>query len=373
MRRYEAFRPPHRTGRARRAPRRDRGCAASPPTAARSSPATCSSRCRAPRPTGCASPPQAAAAGAAAIVAERRRPALPPGAAFVKVDECAARAGARRGAGSIRASRRSSPPSPAPAARPRSPPSRGRSGRRSAMQAASIGTIGVVTPKREVYGSLTTPDPVALHRTLDELAGEGITHLAIEASSHGLDQHRLDGVRVAAGGFTNLSRDHLDYHPSVEAYLAAKLRLFEALVRRGGAAVIAVDHEHARRGDRGGARRAACELITVGRNGDGIRLARHRDRRLRADADASRMRGRRYQLRLPLVGDVPGRERAGRRRARDRDRRRAGRGVRRARDAQRRQGPARSRRRSATARRSSSTTPTSPTRWRRRSRRCGPM
>jgi hypothetical protein len=86
--------------------------------------------------------------------------------------------------------------------------------------AASVGTIGVVTPRREVYGSLTTPDPVALHRTLSELAGEGITHLAIEASSHGLDQHRLDGVRIAAGAFTNLSRDHLDYHPSIEAYLA---------------------------------------------------------------------------------------------------------------------------------------------------------
>ena len=102
----------------------------------------------------------------------------------------------------------------------------------------------MVTPRREVYGSLTTPDPVALHRTLSELAGEGITHLAIEASSHGLDQHRLDGVRIAAGGFTNLSRDHLDYHPSVEAYLAAKLRLFEALVVDGGGAVIDVDHEH---------------------------------------------------------------------------------------------------------------------------------
>ena len=72
-------------------------------------------------------------------------------------------------------------------------------------QAASIGTIGLVSPTRDVYGSLTTPDPVALHASLDELAGEGVTHLAIEASSHGLDQRRLDGVRIAAGGFTNLS------------------------------------------------------------------------------------------------------------------------------------------------------------------------
>src|SRR5262249_56807844 len=86
---------------------------------------------------------------------------------------------------------------------------------------------------------------VALHRSLDRLACEGVTHLAIEASSHGLDQRRLDGVCVAAGGFTNLSRDHLDYHPTLEAYLAAKLRLFTDLIEPGGAAVIAADHEHA--------------------------------------------------------------------------------------------------------------------------------
>src|SRR6476661_5141437 len=95
--------------------------------------------------------------------------------------------------------------------------------------AARIGTVGLVSPTREVYGSVTTPDPVALHRSLDELAGEGVTHLAMEASSHGLDQRRLDGVRIAAGGFTNISRDHLDYHPTLEAYLDAKLRLFTDL------------------------------------------------------------------------------------------------------------------------------------------------
>src|SRR5215472_16551520 len=91
---------------------------------------------------------------------------------------------------------------------------------------ASIGTIGLVSPKRTVYGSLTTPDPIALHRQLDVIAREGVTHLAFEASSHGLDQFRLDGVRISAGGFTNLSRDHMDYHPDVAHYLAAKLRLF---------------------------------------------------------------------------------------------------------------------------------------------------
>src|ERR1700730_14261581 len=97
-------------------------------------------------------------------------------------------------------------------------------------QSASIGTIGLVSPKRTIYGSLTTPDPIALHRQLDDIAREAVTHLALEASSHGLDQYRLDGVRVAAGGFTNLSRDHMDYHPDVAHYLAAKLRLFRDLV-----------------------------------------------------------------------------------------------------------------------------------------------
>src|SRR5690606_3661373 len=108
--------------------------------------------------------------------------------------------------------------------------------------------------------------------TLAELAGEGITHLALEASSHGLDQHRLDGVRVAAGAFTNLSRDHLDYHPTVEAYLKAKLRLFEALVVDGGTAVIDVDHEHA---DEvvAAAKARGLKLILVGRKGRDIRLA----------------------------------------------------------------------------------------------------
>src|ERR1700694_3317405 len=99
---------------------------------------------------------------------------------------------------------------------------------------ASIGTIGLVSPKRTVYGSLTTPDPIALHRQLDEIARDGVTHLAFEASSHGLDQYRLDGVRVAAGGFTNLSRDHMDYHPDIAHYLGAKLRLFRDLVAVDG-------------------------------------------------------------------------------------------------------------------------------------------
>lgn len=107
--------------------------------------------------------------------------------------------------------------------------------------AASLGTLGLVTPRGEEYGSLTTPDPIELARTLDRLAGEGITHLALEASSHGLDQFRLDGVRLAAAAFTNLSRDHLDYHPTVEAYLAAKLRLVRDLLPAGRPFVVNAD------------------------------------------------------------------------------------------------------------------------------------
>ena len=242
---------------------------------------------------------QAVAAGAVAVVAERAPSTPLPGALFVKVEN------ARRTL--ALAAARIYPRQPKVIAAVT-----GTSGKTSVAafarqiwsalghQAASVGTIGVVTPTREVYGSLTTPDPVALQRTLSELADEGITHLAIEASSHGLDQHRLDGVRIAAGGFTNLSRDHLDYHPSVEAYLAAKLRLFEDLVADGGGAVIGVDHEHSA-AVVAAARKRGLNLITVGRKGDGIRLV---DAAI--DGFAQRMTvthaGKTYSLRLPLVG-----------------------------------------------------------------------
>ncbi|QWG17415.1 UDP-N-acetylmuramoyl-L-alanyl-D-glutamate--2,6-diaminopimelate ligase [Bradyrhizobium sediminis] len=171
-------------------------------------------------------------------------------------------------------------------------------------ESASIGTIGLVSPKRTVYGSLTTPDPIALHRQLDEIAGDGVTHLAFEASSHGLDQYRLDGVRIAAGGFTNLSRDHMDYHPDVAHYLNAKLRLFRDLVAPGGAAVISADHDCSQ-DVIDAARARGLRIVAVGSKGDGasdgIRLAG-------ADIDGFAQqlilehRGRRYPVRLPLVG-----------------------------------------------------------------------
>jgi UDP-N-acetylmuramoyl-L-alanyl-D-glutamate--2,6-diaminopimelate ligase len=166
--------------------------------------------------------------------------------------------------------------------------------------AASLGTIGIVGPSGEEYSNLTTPDPLSLHRSLDRLAGEGVTHLALEASSHGLAQHRLDGLRLAAGAFTNLTRDHLDYHATVADYRAAKLRLFDSLLPAGAGAVVCAD------GDEAGAFVAAAKsrglrLLTVGVRGADLRLvAAERDgfgQRLTIAHD-----GRTTILRLPLPG-----------------------------------------------------------------------
>jgi UDP-N-acetylmuramoyl-L-alanyl-D-glutamate--2,6-diaminopimelate ligase len=169
---------------------------------------------------------------------------------------------------------------------------------------ASIGTIGLVSPRRTVYGSLTTPDPIALHRQLDEIANEGVTHLALEASSHGLDQYRLDGIRISVGGFTNLTRDHMDYHPDVAHYLNAKLRLFHDLIAAGGTAVISADHDSSQ-AVIDAARARKLRVMTVGRKGDGadgIRLAE-----AAIDGFAQKLilehGGRMRKLRLPLVGE----------------------------------------------------------------------
>ena len=114
-------------------------------------------------------------------------------------------------------------------------------------KAASAGTLGVVARGFENRKSLTTPDSAELHRNLRDLAHFGVDRLALEASSHGLMQHRLDGVRVSLAAFTNLTRDHLDYHGDMEEYLAAKLRLFTEILGPEGTAVINAD------GDPGGA------------------------------------------------------------------------------------------------------------------------
>jgi UDP-N-acetylmuramoyl-L-alanyl-D-glutamate--2,6-diaminopimelate ligase len=103
----------------------------------------------------------------------------------------------------------------------------------SGMRAASLGTLGLIGPDGAGGPGLTTPDPVTLAETLAALARDGVQGVAMEASSHGLDQCRLDGVRLAAAGFTNLTRDHLDYHGTMDAYRAAKLRLFSAVLPAG--------------------------------------------------------------------------------------------------------------------------------------------
>jgi UDP-N-acetylmuramoyl-L-alanyl-D-glutamate--2,6-diaminopimelate ligase len=167
-------------------------------------------------------------------------------------------------------------------------------------EAASLGTIGVVTSKGADYGSLTTPDPLSLHASLDALAQGGVTHLAMEASSHGLDQHRLDGVRLSAGAFLNLGRDHLDYHPTVEDYLAAKMRLWR-LLPQGSPVVINRDEPCAAEAAEA-ALAAGCRLIGVGRKGETLTLVGSaRDgfsQRLNVTHD-----GREREIVLPLVGD----------------------------------------------------------------------
>lgn len=169
------------------------------------------------------------------------------------------------------------------------------------LAAASIGTTGVVAPGRNEYGSLTTPDPVGLHRLLDDLARSGVTHAAMEASSHGLDQRRLDGVRLSAGAFTNLGRDHMDYHPTVDEYFAAKLRLFDQLLPKGAPAVIFSDDPWSE-ATAAHARAAGLMVLTVGRHGDFLTLKRveHERHRQRAEVEAA---GALHEIDLPLAGD----------------------------------------------------------------------
>jgi len=169
------------------------------------------------------------------------------------------------------------------------------------LEAASLGTIGVVSRPLNLYGSLTTPDPIALHETLDRLAAAGVTHLALEASSHGLDQRRLDGVRFAAGAFTNLSRDHMDYHATTEDYLAAKLRLFRELLPRGAPAVVNADSDVAVRAV-SVAKASGLRPFTVGERGENIRLV-EAVREGFATRIVFAFAGRDFAARLPLPGD----------------------------------------------------------------------
>ncbi len=168
-------------------------------------------------------------------------------------------------------------------------------------KAASLGTLGLVAPHVERPGALTTPDPVALHRDLAELAAAGVDYLAIEASSHGLAQHRLDGVQVTQAAFTNLTRDHLDYHGTMPAYFEAKKRLFTYVMAPGGTAVLNADTPqfdalHTL------CRAAGHRIIGYGRQTSDLRLERL-ERQPHGQTLELALFGKRTTIELPLVAE----------------------------------------------------------------------
>ncbi len=169
------------------------------------------------------------------------------------------------------------------------------------LAGASLGTIGIVTPKGARYGSLTTPDPVTLHRILQEITQDGVTHLAMEASSHGIDQHRLDGVKLQATAFLNLSRDHLDYHPTMRAYFDAKMELFTRLAPKGSQAIIAASQPWKNEA-LAAARYAGLKPVTIGRRNADIAITRA-VRAAHGQDIVVRVHGRRHDIHLPLIGD----------------------------------------------------------------------
>ena len=172
--------------------------------------------------------------------------------------------------------------------------------RMAGFHAASIGTLGVTTADERVTTGLTTPDVVTFLSNVAGLAREGVTHLAFEASSHGLTQYRTEGLPVTAAAFTNLSRDHLDYHGDMAAYFTAKIRLFSEVLGANGAAVVwADDPQAARVIDL--ARERGNRLVTVGTRGDTLRLV-GRDPTLLGQGLTIEAEGKTYQVTLPLIG-----------------------------------------------------------------------
>ncbi len=168
-------------------------------------------------------------------------------------------------------------------------------------EAACLGTLGVTTKDGVRRLHHTTPDPVSLHRELHRLARAGVDHVALEASSHGLEQSRLDGVRISQTGFTNLSQDHFDYHDGFESYFEAKARLFETLAPPGSAAAIMADGSYGKRmAER--ARARGLEVMEVGWEGSGIRLLEVRPLAQSQHLDLS-IDGALHSVELPLAGE----------------------------------------------------------------------
>lgn len=169
------------------------------------------------------------------------------------------------------------------------------------LKSASLGTIGLVTPNHTLTLQHTTPEPVSLHRMLADVAAQGIEHLAFEASSHGLAQNRVDGVRIQAAAFTNLSRDHLDYHADFEEYLGEKLKLFCDILQPIGCAVVNADSVDGARvidivNDRD------LRLLTFGEGGQDLKLVAH-ERDGYAQKIVVRSGSEDFALQFPLAGD----------------------------------------------------------------------
>ncbi len=172
--------------------------------------------------------------------------------------------------------------------------------RMAGLSAASIGTLGVTTPDERVVTGLTTPDIVTFLSNMAGLKREGVTHVAYEASSHGLHQYRAEGPRVAAGAFTNLSRDHLDYHGDMAAYFTAKLRLFSEVIADDGVAVIWADDDHAARVvDL--ARERGLRLMRVGEAGEELRIVKRTPTQLGQTLLVA-INGSEHKVNLPLIG-----------------------------------------------------------------------
>ena len=172
--------------------------------------------------------------------------------------------------------------------------------RMSGHRSASIGTLGVTTSDEQVKTGLTTPDIVTFLNNMAGLKRMGISHVAYEASSHGLDQHRAEGVPLAAAAFTNFSRDHLDYHETMDAYFEAKMRLFEELLEPGRPAVIWTDDPKSGEVVERATRRGHG-LLTVGRKGEAIRLVEQSPTAL-GQTLILEHDGKQRRLALPLIG-----------------------------------------------------------------------
>ena len=169
------------------------------------------------------------------------------------------------------------------------------------LRAASMGTLGAIGPSGKIDLGHTTPDPVAIHETLQSLAQDGVTHAAMEASSHGLAQYRLDAVRLTGVAFTNLTQDHLDYHNTMDEYRAAKMRLFTELAPKGCPAVVNADSDQ-RLFFEEAAKEAGLDLVSVGWRGEDLKIEE-----LMPKATGQRLflswRGDKAAIDLPLIGE----------------------------------------------------------------------